>query len=341
MKKLNKPNQFVHDISTWYKANQRDLPFRRTKDPYRIWISEIMAQQTQMDTVVPYYERFIKRFPTVEALASAPLNEVLSLWEGLGYYRRAKHLHESAQIIATHHQGRFPDTLKEIKALKGVGEYTAAAIHSIAFNQPSPAVDGNVMRVMSRLLGYEKDIRQTQSKQTITDVLKPVMIMGEPTVITQALMELGALVCKKTPLCEECPVNDYCFAYKHNAVAHYPNLSKLKPKTTESYFTFVIYHKNHFLLITRPNDGLLGGLLAFPQTQAKDLKNAINNVQLDDSLTLDNLDYKGKVSHTFTHKIWQMQVYAYESPTILTGMIDIDKKQNALPKAHQKVLELI
>lgn len=341
MKNIQNPNQFVYDISRWYQDNKRDLPFRKTRDPYHIWISEIMAQQTQMDSLIPYYHRFIKRFPDIQSLANADVNAVLSLWEGLGYYRRAYHLHESAKIIQRDLGGVFPKKLNDIKALKGIGDYTAKAIHAIAFNQPSVAIDGNVMRVMSRILLYDGDIRKSASKRAISEVLTPLIKLSNPNVFTQALMELGALVCKKTPLCEQCPVQSYCFAYKHNSVKDYPKISKLKPKTLETYITFVLYHQQNYLLITRPKDGLLGGLLAFPQYQTKDFQKAYQTFTHE--FKIDDLAFKpiGIVRHLFTHKIWVMHIYAYKTNEKLAAMTNLKDKNNAISTAHHKIFKLL
>lgn len=341
MKNIKDPNKFVHDISQWYQENKRDLPFRKTQDPYHIWISEIMAQQTQMDSLIPYYQRFIKRFPNVAVLADADISEVLSLWEGLGYYRRAHHIHESAQIIKRDFNGVFPSTLKDIKALKGVGDYTAAAIHAIAYDQPSVAIDGNVMRVMSRILLYDEDIRKTTAKRAVTQILEPLIKLAEPSVFTQALMELGALVCKKIPDCEACPMQNHCFAYKQNNVMAYPKISKLKPKTLETYITFVLYHRHHYLLITRPKDGLLGGLLAFPQYQTHDFDRAYQKFKADFKLPDFKFESLGIMRHVFTHKIWVMQVYACEITKPLEAMVNFETKTNAISTAHKKIFSLI
>jgi len=242
---IENKEKFAHDLCDWFRLNKRNLPFRMDKDPYRIFVSELMLQQTQIDTMIPYYERFMKRFPTVKALADASLDEVMELWAGLGYYRRAKYLHESARMIEETFDGVFPRSLKAIESLKGVGRYTARAIHSIAYSEPSPAVDGNVMRVMARILGYEKDIRKTAHMREIEKTLGPVIILEEPSDFTEALMEIGALVCKKTnPLCETCPLKAHCFAYKQNKQSDLPVVSKRAKKQSVQYVTLMIRYKD-------------------------------------------------------------------------------------------------
>lgn len=337
---MDNKEQFAHDLCNWFRLNKRTLPFRMDKDPYRIFVSELMLQQTQIDTMIPYYERFMERFPTVKALANASLDEVMELWAGLGYYRRAKYLHESAQMIEETFEGNFPRTLNDIESLKGVGRYTARAIHAIAYGEPSPAVDGNVMRVMARILGYEKDIRKTKHMKEIEQMLKPVIIHEDPSDFTEALMEIGALVCKKTnPLCESCPLKNHCFAYKQNKQTDLPVVSKRAKKQSLTYVTFIIRQGDSLYLEKRPEGGLLSGLYGFIQYEGLDFEEALKSLKRDYGFNPVNTATLGTFKHVFTHKVWHMHTY----------LIDIDNapsqsmfKLDTLPaisNAHLKLIE--
>lgn len=340
MKTIKNPENFAHDLTGWFRQNKRDLPFRYDKDPYRIFVSELMLQQTQIDTMIPYYERFMRRFPTATDLADASLDEVMELWAGLGYYRRARYLHESAKIIRDEHGGVFPETLKDIEALKGVGRYTARAIHSIAFGHPSPAVDGNVMRVMSRILGYDGDIRKTRSMRDIEGVLDDVIIHTDPGDFTEALMEIGALVCKKTsPLCESCPLRDHCFAYEHNKQVEFPVISKRAAKREHHFHTFVVRTPDGYLLTKRPNTGLLAGMHAFPQYEGTSYDDARAAFENDYGLDLDGARIVDTVKHVFTHKIWHMRIVTLEASSAELTQVFAQSKLKALPTAHRKILD--
>ncbi len=340
MKPMNTPKKFAHDLCDWYRENKRDLPFRKSKDPYHIFVSELMLQQTQIKTMLPYYDRFIEKFPTIEALATAKSETVLKYWEGLGYYSRARYLHESANTIVNRFNGMFPSDLKDIEALKGVGRYTARAIHSIAYNQPSVAVDGNVMRVMSRVLLYDKDIRKTKHMREIESILKPVIIHETPSDFTQALMELGALVCKKTPECEKCPLKDKCFAYKENKQETYPVSSKLKAKTLHNFKTFVIHYNHHYLLTKRPSKGLLANMYEFPQFETSYLDAEIKVKNLSPS-PVQSVNKLTTIKHVFTHKIWTMDVYEVVLTHPNETLVPLDAFPHAISKAHQKIIDAI
>ncbi|MBE9099118.1 A/G-specific adenine glycosylase [filamentous cyanobacterium LEGE 07170] len=248
----------------WYAEQGRDLPWRRTHDPYAIWISEIMLQQTQVKTVIPYYTRWLESLPTIADLAVADQNQVLKLWQGLGYYARARHLHQAAQQMMTHHQGEFPHTLPEVLALPGIGRTTAGGILSAAFNQPISILDGNVKRVLTRLIALKRPVKKA-SKQLwhISDqVLDPV----QPGVFNQALMDLGATVClPRTPDCGACPCSDFCRAFQQNMQNELPMREEKAPIPHKSIGVAVIWNEAGQILIDRrPPSGLLGGLWEFP-----------------------------------------------------------------------------
>lgn len=258
--------EFVNNLLSWYDRAAADLPWRRSGDPYAIWVSEIMLQQTQVDTVMPYFERFMTAFPTVRALAEAPLGDVLKLWEGLGYYSRARNLHHAAQIINNDFNGVFPATADGLQQLPGIGRYTAGAIASIAFGQSAPVLDGNVIRVFARLTDLDADVTQNAIKDQLWKLAEVWLSRERPGDYNQALMELGRTVCKpRNPLCEVCPVRDYCAAYKHGRQHLRPVKAKKAPIPHYDVAAGVIWHDDGRLLIAqRPLDGLLGGLWEFP-----------------------------------------------------------------------------
>lgn len=266
----------------WYDANHRDLPWRISTDPYRVWISEIMLQQTRVDAVIPYYNRWLASFPDIDTLASAELNDVLLHWEGLGYYSRARNLHSAARLVREQLGGRIPDTYETLRQLPGVGEYTAGAIASISYNEKQPAVDGNVRRVVSRIFDVAMPT-PTMVRARAAEILDPV----RPGDFNQALMELGATVCTpRNPACPACPVQRLCAAYSNGTVAERPG-RKVKPSVPhEQVNTLICLRDGNVLLRRRPHDGLLGGLWEFPEC-----------------VTLpENASKIGAVTHTFSHK---------------------------------------
>lgn len=258
--------EFINDLLTWYDRAAADLPWRRTHDPYAIWLSEIMLQQTQVDTVMPYFERFMTTFPTVRALAEAPLGDVLKRWEGLGYYSRARNLHRAAQIITHDFQGGFPTTADGLQQLPGIGRYTAGAIASIAFGQAAPVLDGNVIRVFARLTDLDADVTQNAVKDQLWTLAENWLDHERPGDYNQALMELGRTVCKpRNPLCAECPVQRHCLAFERGTQALRPVKSKKAPSPHYDVAAGIIWSDTGQLLIAqRPLDGLLGGLWEFP-----------------------------------------------------------------------------
>lgn len=254
------------DLLIWYDQHAVDLPWRENQDAYRVWLSEIMLQQTQVETVKPYFARFLAAFPTVHHLAAAPLHHVLKMWEGLGYYSRARHLHQTAQVVSREHDGHFPQTTDELLKLPGVGRYTAGAIASIAFGQPVPVLDGNVIRVFARLTDLEADVTEPAVKDDLWKLAEAWLYPDRPGDYNQALMELGRLVCKpRAPLCALCPLQKHCRALANDTQAQRP---VKKPKAATPHYDVtagMIWNNSGELLIAqRPLDGLLGGLWEFP-----------------------------------------------------------------------------
>lgn len=257
---------FRTDLPQWFEETARDLPWRRNREPYLVWISEIMLQQTRVDQMLPYFHRFIDRFPSVEALASASLDEVLHTWEGLGYYARARNLHRSAQIIVKEYAGKLPDSYDELRRLPGIGAYTAAAIVSIAYNKPYAVVDGNVIRVLSRIFEIEEDVRLPRTRSAIQTLADELVPLDDPGAFNQAMMELGATICTpRNPRCEACPLRPTCGAYQHDTVNDFPVVSARKPIPHYDVAVGLIFNDNgHILIQKRPEDGMLGGLWEFP-----------------------------------------------------------------------------
>ena len=256
----------VASLLDWYQINKRSMPWRQTSDPYKIWISEIMLQQTQVATVIPYYERFLDKFPVVDELAAAPQQTVLKMWEGLGYYSRARNMHKAAQEVVGKYDSKFPDTYKELLNLKGIGPYTAAAVSSIAFNRHQAVVDGNVIRVLSRFFGIKDDVRRSAVKKEIQSIADSIIPENNPGDFNQALMELGATVCTPTnPECESCPLSVDCIAYKSAETDSIPYKSPRKKVPHHTIGVGLVTNNSGDLLIAlRPDDAMLGGLWEFP-----------------------------------------------------------------------------
>lgn len=262
-------NNTLYSFSTiiinWYHANKRDLPWRNTQDAYKIWLSEIILQQTRVNQGLSYYNRFVERFPDVKKLAEAKENEILKLWQGLGYYSRARNIHATAKIIATYYKGKFPTDYQDIIKLKGIGEYTAAAISSFAFNQPYAVVDGNVYRVLSRVFGLETPIDSTTGKKEFNELATALLDKENPAIYNQAIMEFGALQCVPAqPLCEDCVLHNSCVAYKQGIVQRLPVKSQ-KTKQRNRYFNYIcIKYGDCTYLQQRTGNDVWRNLYEFP-----------------------------------------------------------------------------
>lgn len=321
MQKLN----FSTHLLNWYRMNKRDLPWRRSKNPYYIWVSEIMLQQTRVETVIPYFHRFIDKFPTIEALAEAPEEEVLKAWEGLGYYSRARNLQAAVREVNEQYSGVVPDSKEEVAGLKGVGPYTTGAILSIAYNIPEPAVDGNVMRVLSRFFRLEDDIAKPSTRVKIEKLAKELIPTGQAGDFNQALMELGATVCTpKSPYCLTCPVMEWCSGRLAGLETELPIKTKAKPPRPESRVVALIegtgQRFGQILIRQRPRDGLLARMWELPHYQLaadrssdmlyrEDHEGLIQRAAESEGLHLETTDYFLKTEHTFSHIHWDMQVY--------------------------------
>jgi len=300
-------------LLTWYGKNQRALPWRKTSDPYSIWVSEVMLQQTQVNTVMPFYIKFLRRFPTIGQLAGATQQQVLKSWEGLGYYARARNFHRAAQIVMTQHNGIIPDIYQEFKALPGVGDYIAAAVLSIAFKAPYAVVDGNVKRVFSRLFCMDQVINHPSAKKAFSGLADSLLDRCRPDQFNQALMELGALICRPEPQCHLCPLKSQCGAFTTKQVDAYPKKIKKNPTPTHHLVAGVVYRQNKVLITQRKADGLLGGLWEFPGGTATGKeahsKACLREVQRETGLVVEVGTHLARVRHAYTHFKIIMDVY--------------------------------
>ncbi|MCI5857020.1 MAG: A/G-specific adenine glycosylase [Agathobacter sp.] len=309
--------ELIEPLQTWFAGNARVLPWRENPNPYYVWISEIMLQQTRVEAVKPYFERFIAELPDVKALAACPEDKLLKLWEGLGYYNRVRNLNIAAKQIVTEYDCVMPDRYEELLKLKGIGHYTAGAIASIAFGQPVPAVDGNVLRVISRVTADDSDIMKQSVRSHMEECLRELMGtyaeqgVLKPSVFNQALMELGAMVCLPNgqPHCKECPWQTLCIARRENRIAELPVKTKAKERRIEHRTVFVIRDGERVILGKRPKKGLLAGLYEFP--------NVVGNLSQKEALGyLKKQGYSPirilplpEAKHIFSHVEWHMIGY--------------------------------
>ena len=297
----------IHKLVTWYSTAQRILPWRGTADPYKVWLSEIILQQTRVVQGLPYYERFITHFPTVIALAQAPEEQVMKLWQGLGYYSRAKNLHQTAQYIATELGGEFPKTYKELIKLKGIGDYTASAIASFCYNEPCAVVDGNVYRVLSRLFGISTPINSTEGAKAFRSLAYQLLDTKEPGTYNQALMEFGALVCTPQAAgCSDCIFQSHCWAYQHQEVGALPvKLKKISVK--KRYFNYLVWISadKKTLLQKREGKDIWHGLYEFPLIESE---SPLSGVELSAFLAAEGSHWEpvlynqSPVIHKLTHQ---------------------------------------
>lgn len=298
-------------VVAWFQEHKRDLPWRRNPDAYRVWVSEIMLQQTRVEAVKPYYERFLKELPTVEALAEAKEDKLLKLWEGLGYYNRVRNMQKAAQQIMIDYQGRFPDTYEEIRSLKGIGNYTAGAISAFAYGIPKPAVDGNVLRVVSRLVGSREDIMKQSVRKKMEEALERVIPADAASDFNQGLIELGAIVCVPNgeAKCGECPVAGLCEARKRGLTAEIPVKSRSKARRVENRTVFLFRDGKRLAIRKRPSKGLLAGLYEFPSETGKMSLGEAAEYSKKIGLAPVRIKELGEAKHVFSHVEWHMTGY--------------------------------
>lgn len=312
---------FSKTLIDWYLQNKRNLPWRQTNDPYQIWLSEIILQQTRVAQGKPYYEVFLSHFPTVFDLAEAKEEQVLKLWQGLGYYSRARNLHATAKYIVNELKGEFPLTYKDLLSLKGVGEYTAAAIASFSYNEPIAVVDGNVFRVLSRVFGMTSDIAITNTKKEFQYVAQELLPENNPAIFNQAIMEFGALQCvPKSPNCTTCVFNDSCFAFEKKCIDELPVKSK-KTKVTNRYFNYLIIRDSNddFVVLKREDKGIWFNLYEFTlleNLQKRNLEEIVEEIQIKfnpkEIILKNEKELVHKLSHQHLHILFFELKFNYE-----------------------------
>lgn len=347
---------FREDLIAWYRRHRRVMPWRDHPDPYHVWISEIMLQQTRVDQATPYFLRFVEAFPTVEALAAAPLDAVLVRWEGLGYYARARNLHRAAQQVVAEHGGRVPDAYDAFRALPGVGPYTAAAVQSIAFGHPHAVLDGNVIRVLTRVFALPDDVSRPATKRALQRLADDLLAPESPGDFNQAVMELGARVCTpRTPDCPACPLRNGCQAFQTNTQASFPVSTRKAPVPHYDVAVGLLRDaEGHLLIQRRPEDGLLGGLWEFPggkQVPGESLEETCRREFAEElGVSIATGALVARVDHAYTH--FRVTLHAFDcvlqsgTPVSRLGQpvrwVRPDAlDQYAFPRANRRILERI
>lgn len=339
---------FAQKLINWYNSNARNLPWRNTKNAYKVWLSEIILQQTRVDQGLNYYQKFIHRFPTIFELAKASEDEVLTLWQGLGYYSRARNLHFTAKLIVNQLEGKFPNSKSELLKLKGVGDYTASAIASFCFNEPTPVIDGNVYRFICRLNGIRTPIDVAETKAKILSFLNKNISKTKPDLFNQALMEMGALVCKpKKPDCKTCVFNIDCIARKKNLIDEIPYKSK-KLKVKERFFNYlVIQQKNGLFFKKRMHNDIWKNMYDFPMIETQRQINQdelIKEIEYQFQFKPTNLQLISTGTHLLTHRkiylnFWELKNF-HQYQTNSWELLNIGELHNiALPRAITRFIE--
>lgn len=345
---------FRRGLVDWFRDVRRDLPWRQTKDPYHIWLSEVILQQTRVDQGLPYYERFVSRFPTVEALADASIDDVLKSWEGLGYYARARNLHRAARVVMDEHGGYLPNSRETLLNLPGVGPYTASAVASIAFGKPHAVVDGNVLRVFSRVFGIALGRKSTRLKKIVQKLADELIPESDASDFNEGLMELGATTCKpRSPACFRCPLASICVAKETNSQDMYPAATDARPIPHYDIAVGIVRKDDHILLQRRPDDGLLGGLWEFPGGKVEPDETweeaCRREVYEETGLDVDVGDLVGEVKHAYSHFRITMRAYVCrvaggtlhddDTPREWASRSALD--DYAFPRANLHIIELL
>ncbi len=334
-------NEIIPLLLRWYETVRRPLPWRDSPTPYHVWISEIMLQQTRIEAVLPYYHRFLAELPTVYALAAVPDDRLMKLWEGLGYYSRARNLKKAAQVIVAEYDGELPGTAEKLQKLPGIGDYTAGAVASIAFGQPEPAVDGNVLRVWSRITASAEDIVLDKTKKAVREQLREVYPSGhDAAMLTEALMELGETVCvpNAAPKCKICPVSEHCRAHLTGTTDDYPVKSSKKARRIEERTVLLLRCGNRYAIRKRPAGGLLTGMWEFPNTDGHlSGKEAVEKCRI--SVKIKDIRPIGTAKHIFSHVEWHMIGYEVtfteEDNTLTWADAETIRQTYAIPSAFR------
>lgn len=329
-------------LLSWYDGNARVLPWRERPDPYKVWVSEIMLQQTRVEAVKPYFDRFLSVLPNIASLAAVSEEKLLKLWEGLGYYNRARNLQKTAKIVLERFNGKLPAEYEQLLTLPGIGEYTAGAIASIAYQKPVPAVDGNVLRVITRVLASFDNISLPETKRDIRQRLLNIIPHDRPGDFNQALMELGATVClpNGTPMCLLCPLREECQSFLEGLTDQIPVKNRKKERKIEQRTLLILYHSGKVLLQKRKKKGLLANLWEYPNYLGKMTRKQVSEELDRQGIRPIKIEKCGTAKHIFTHVEWHMQGYFIQAENrgnIVGEWVSLeDMKQNfALPSAYR------
>ena len=345
----------VEPALSWFIEHKRELPWRMNRDPYRIWVSEIMLQQTRVEAVKPYYDRFMTELPSIAALAECSEDRLLKLWEGLGYYSRVRNMNKAARQIVEEYQGEMPHTYEEIVKLPGIGPYTAGAIASIAFEEAVPAVDGNVLRIISRVTEDDSDILKDATKKKVSRALLEVMPQGQSGAFNQALMEIGATVCVPNgmPKCQECPWHELCQARIHGTIGFFPVKTKAKERRIEEKTVLIIRDGEKIALGKRPAKGLLAGLYELPNLEGHLSEENVLDYTREQGLLPLQIKKLPDAKHIFSHVEWHMtgyMIYVADVDTVsetspngnyILTEIDTIQQEYPIPAAFEKYVELV
>ena len=312
---MNRPD-ISRELLAWYDCNARGLPWRASQDPYRVWVSEVMLQQTRVDSVIPYYLNWLKAFPDIQHLAAADERRVMQLWEGLGYYSRARNMLKTARLLMEQRAGRFPDSIDELKKLPGIGDYIAGALASIAFGRDEVALDGNGLRVMARLVAFNQPVNEVAGKNAIRELLQDMLPSGRAGDFNQAIMDLGATIClPRKPLCDQCPLKRHCLAFRNGSQDNFPLKIKKKPIPQYAVAAAVIRRDGRVLVDKRRADGLLGGLWEFPGgkvEEGEDFQTAlVREIMEELGVHIAVRTRLGTYRHAYTH--FKVIVTAFEA----------------------------
>lgn len=333
-----KPESIAASTLDWYRENKRDLPFRRTKNPYKIWVSEVMSQQTQLDRIIPYYERFLEQLPTIQDLANAEEDLLLKLWEGLGYYSRVRNMQKAAQYVVNECGGEFPRTYKEIIKMSGIGPYIAGAVAGICFNERVSAVDGNVLRLFTRVFEIHDDIREQKTMKQIQALAEASVQSGDVGEINQSYIEIGALICTpRNPKCLECPLQRICISNKHQTVGAIPYKSPAKKQKQYEYVACIVRDNNGDIFVEQREMLLLNKQWQFPMIEKpQEIRTITQMIEEKIGSSVELYHVGDRVKHVFSHQVWDVEPYYFTTSKPLQTQYVLNE-QTQLITAHKKL----